>query len=505
MPPVIRVENLSKRYTLGARAGGAASYDTFREALIRNLKRPFARRPPSAPAALSSVLRPLISDAPSSVLSSSPSSVLRPLTADANPLPPSSDLRPLPPSSPDSGAATHARPDRLSPPAPRAPAVLRPPSSVVFPSSSDFWALKDVSFEIQRGEVIGIIGRNGAGKSTLLKILSRITEPTSGRVSVKGRLASLLEVGTGFHPELTGRENIFLNGVILGMTRAEVKKRFDEIVSFAEVEQFLDTPVKHYSSGMYVRLAFAVAAHLESEILVVDEVLAVGDAAFQKKCLGKMDSISRTGGRTVLLVSHNMGAVSALCPRALLINAGRLQSFGESRSVIEAYLAEGLDSSGEIVYDASNIVFTGHHVRLVAARTINREIPTSEVAIDRSLRVELDFEILAGRSRVSAHLQLFDQLGVCVCVLCSPSKEFTRGFHRQSVEFPANFFNDGAYRFNIVLLRNDTEIQVTANDALFITVQETAPREDSWNGKFWGCIRPKLDWETTAIVSPKQI
>src|SRR3981189_2614188 len=182
----------------------------------------------------------------------------------------------------------------------------------------EFWALKNVSFEVKRGEIVGIIGRNGAGKSTLLKILSRITEPTEGRVLVRGRVASLLEVGTGFHPELTGRENIYLNGVILGMTRAEVKKRFDEIVAFAEVEQFLETPVKRYSSGMYVRLAFAVAAHLEPEILIVDEVLAVGDTEFQKKCLGKMHDVA-TGGRTVLFVSHNMQAVPVLCSRGLLL------------------------------------------------------------------------------------------------------------------------------------------------------------------------------------------
>src|SRR5437588_328791 len=180
------------------------------------------------------------------------------------------------------------------------------------PVSEDFWALKNVSFEVNRGEVIGIIGRNGAGKSTLLKILSRITEPTTGKVGIKGRVASLLEVGTGFHPELTGRENIFLNGAILGMTKVEIKSKFDEIVAFAETKKFLDTPVKRYSSGMYVRLAFAVAAHLEPEILVVDEVLAVGDAEFQKKCLGKMASVAR-GGRTVLFVSHNMAAIEALC------------------------------------------------------------------------------------------------------------------------------------------------------------------------------------------------
>src|SRR5213080_2172383 len=200
-------------------------------------------------------------------------------------------------------------------------------------SKEDFWALKDVSFEVQRGEVVGIIGRNGAGKSTLLKILSRITEPTEGRVRIKGRVASLLEVGTGFHPELTGRENIFLNGAILGMTKAETKTKFDEIVTFAEVERFLDTPVKRYSSGMYVRLAFAVAAHLEPEILIIDEVLAVGDTAFQKKCLGKMRDVA-THGRTVLFVSHNMQAISVLCNRALLFHAGSIATAGEVKSIV---------------------------------------------------------------------------------------------------------------------------------------------------------------------------
>src|ERR1700728_4521495 len=203
----------------------------------------------------------------------------------------------------------------------------------------DFWALKDVSFDVKQGEVIGIIGRNGAGKSTLLKILSRITEPTSGRVEIRGRVASLLEVGTGFHPELTGRENIFLNGSILGMARAEIKKKFDEIVAFAEVEKFLDTPVKRYSSGMYVRLAFAVAAHLEPEILIVDEVLAVGDAEFQKKCLGKMEDVSK-GGRTVLFVSHNMEAVRRMCPRGIVLNQGRVEMVGSIKEAIDCYLKQ---------------------------------------------------------------------------------------------------------------------------------------------------------------------
>lgn len=201
----------------------------------------------------------------------------------------------------------------------------------------EFWALKDVSFDVKRGEAVGIIGRNGAGKSTLLKILSRITEPTKGRVSIKGRVASLLEVGTGFHPELTGRENIFLNGAILGMTRAEIKAKFDEIVDFAEVEKFLDTPVKRYSSGMYVRLAFAVAAHLEPEILIIDEVLAVGDVAFQKKCLGKMQDVAQHG-RTVIFVSHNLPAVLELTQRAVMIERGSVVSVGESRDVVSEYL-----------------------------------------------------------------------------------------------------------------------------------------------------------------------
>jgi homopolymeric O-antigen transport system ATP-binding protein len=210
----------------------------------------------------------------------------------------------------------------------------------------EFWALKDVSFEVKRGEVIGIIGKNGAGKSTLLKIVSRITEPTAGRVRLRGRVASLLEVGTGFHPELTGRENIFLNGAILGMTRREIRRKFDEIVAFAELEKFLDTPVKHYSSGMYVRLAFAVAAHLEPEILIVDEVLAVGDAEFQKKCLGKMDEASKREGRTVILVSHNMSAVNSLCSKGIYLEHGRLQTIGDTKAVVSKYLArtqEGKD------------------------------------------------------------------------------------------------------------------------------------------------------------------
>ena len=226
--------------------------------------------------------------------------------------------------------------------------LFRPQTSDLRPQTSeeDFWALNDVSFTVKRGEVVGIIGRNGAGKSTLLKILSRITEPTKGRVTLRGRVASLLEVGTGFHPELTGRENIFLNGAILGMTRAEMRRKFDEIVAFAEVEKFLDTPVKRYSSGMYVRLAFAVAAHLDPEILIVDEVLAVGDAEFQKKCLGKMQDVAK-GGRTVLFVSHNMAAVQALCSRAIYLQAGAIKAFGEVDLLVSQYMSDSIRGEGQ--------------------------------------------------------------------------------------------------------------------------------------------------------------
>ena len=238
----------------------------------------------------------------------------------------------------------------------------------------EFWALRDVSFEVRRGEVLGIIGRNGAGKSTLLKILSRITEPSEGRVTITGRVASLLEVGTGFHPELTGRENIFLNGAILGMTRAEIRRKFDEIVAFAEVERFLDTPVKRYSSGMYVRLAFAVAAHLEPEILVVDEVLAVGDAEFQNKCLGKMDQVTRRDGRTVLFVSHNMAAITRLCVRAIWLEAGRIIKAGAAQHLVSDFLGAHRNGLGPPRFARRN---TGDALRVESVQLLVDGIPAT--------------------------------------------------------------------------------------------------------------------------------
>jgi lipopolysaccharide transport system ATP-binding protein len=265
----------------------------------------------------------------------------------------------------------------------------------------EFWALNDVSFEVQEGEVLGIIGRNGAGKSTLLKILSRITEPTAGRVTLRGRVASLLEVGTGFHPELTGRENIYLNGAILGMSRAEIRQKFDEIVAFAEVDKFLDTPVKRYSSGMYVRLAFAVAAHLESEILIVDEVLAVGDAEFQKKCLGKMDKVSRRDGRTVLVVSHNMGLVTSLCRGALWLDRGVMREQGTAKHVVGRYLARSAQGQDQLVRldDRERPSFVrDDRLRCVALEWLS-PLPLRH---GEPVRVRLHFKIDAPVSDVSA-------------------------------------------------------------------------------------------------------
>ncbi len=262
-------------------------------------------------------------------------------------------------------------------------------------ADESFFALKDVSVEIGRGEVVGIVGRNGAGKSTLLKVLSRITEPTAGRAEIYGRVGSLLEVGTGFDRELTGRENIYLNGAILGMRRAEIRRKFDEIVAFAEVERFLDTPVKRYSSGMYVRLAFAVAAHLEPEILIVDEVLAVGDASFQRKCLGKMGEVAGSG-RTVLFVSHNMGAINRLCSRALWLDRGRLQATGDVDDVIGRYLSSSANGRGERTFPEDSRPAPGsEYVRLEAVRVRNEEgrIATS-LDVRRPFRVELQYRIL---------------------------------------------------------------------------------------------------------------
>ena len=279
----------------------------------------------------------------------------------------------------------------------------------------EFWALRDVSFEVSQGEILGIIGSNGAGKSTLLKILSRITEPTQGRVRIRGRVASLLEVGTGFHPELSGRENIFLNGAILGMARDEIRKKFDEIVAFAGVDKFIDTPIKRYSSGMYVRLAFAVGAHLEPDILVVDEVLAVGDAEFQKKCLGKMQDVGREG-RTVLFVSHNMGAVSTLCQRTIYLENGQLREIGMTREVIPRYLSNAFERRAESL-DHLRLPGFGQQVRFSSIKLLGDD--QANIRFGEPLRYALSVRADARVTDVSIGSSIFDRSGACVGSLCT--------------------------------------------------------------------------------------
>jgi lipopolysaccharide transport system ATP-binding protein len=365
------------------------------------------------------------------------------------------------------------------------------------------WALKDVSFDVKHGEVVGVIGRNGVGKSTLLKVLSRITEPTEGYAEISGRIGSLLEVGTGFHPELTGRENIYLNGVILGMKKVEVERNFDTIVSFAEIDKFLDTPVKRYSSGMYVRLAFAVAAHLEPEILLVDEVLAVGDTAFQKKCLGKMDDLAKEG-RTVLFVSHNMGAVSRLCQRALWIDAGCLHLSGTSEEVVSKYLTSGSVLQGQISWGEG-----------VANPGVN-EFKLHWVAIWNS-----DGHVGA---KVDGRKPFFVEIGYCITqelafcrigFVLSTVHGFTvfevydsdderylgprkPGKYTTKCEIPGNFLNTGSYVLSVNAGMPGIKNLVFLEAILSFDVEDAAGVGSPMDGRRDGIMRPKLTWEVTA-------
>jgi lipopolysaccharide transport system ATP-binding protein len=317
----------------------------------------------------------------------------------------------------------------------------------------EFWALKDVSFEVKQGEVIGIIGKNGAGKSTLLKILSRITEPTEGRVRLRGQVASLLEVGTGFHPELTGRENIFLNGAILGMAQREIRKKFDEIVAFAEVDKFLDMSVKHYSSGMYVRLAFAVAAHLEPEILIVDEVLAVGDINFQQKCLGKMRDVSGKEGRTVLFISHNMNAVTSLCTRCLLLQRGKIAAAGSVNHTIEAY--RDATSAGEEVrrrFLRGALPETKAFIERVELSAKGNE--TGYFDFKEQLYLEIQYRLLAQITGVHCAIEVFRNDEVIFTAFDTDSGQELLGkrepgIYRALVEFPRELLKPGKYFIDV--------------------------------------------------------
>jgi lipopolysaccharide transport system ATP-binding protein len=372
----------------------------------------------------------------------------------------------------------------------------------------EFWALRDVNFDIQAGEAIGIIGRNGAGKSTLLKILSRITSPTTGEVRLRGTVASLLEVGTGFHSELSGRENIFLNGAIMGMSRAEVRARFDEIVAFAEVDKFLDTPVKRYSSGMYVRLAFAVAAHLQPEILVVDEVLAVGDASFQKKCLGKMQSVA-SGGRTVLFVSHNMAAISRLCGRAILLSHGSVAAEGPVPKVAAIYAGGTMgESATEVDFRVRGHFPGSEHVRLLAARFIGDQPGSATVDIRRPMSLQLDYEVLTDRYPVHPNLHFFNEEGACVFITSDGyMREYRKpkapGIYRSTVTIPGNLMSEGMFSVDAAMSTADPVIVHFFERGLFSFRVHDAGDGDSVRGEFAGpipgAVRPMLPWSTEPL------
>jgi lipopolysaccharide transport system ATP-binding protein len=371
-------------------------------------------------------------------------------------------------------------------------------------SDDTFWALRNVSFDVERGEILGLIGRNGAGKSTLLKILSRITKPTQGSAKLRGRIGSLLEVGTGFHPELTGRENIFLNGAVLGMKKTEILQKFDEIVAFAEVEKFIDTPVKRYSSGMYMRLAFAVAAHLEPEIMLIDEVLAVGDASFQKKCLGKMGNAAQQG-RTVLFVSHNMIAVQDLCRRVIWLDGGRIVEAGDAVTVIGHYLQEASSSQTELVWDEFSAAPGDNEARLlrVAVRP-SGGAPSDPITIHTPCVIEFDY--WNDRSDVYLHptFYLYNEQGILICST-GPTfipnwreKTFPTGLIRTWCNIPGDLLNNGMYRVSVHLAKNDQTLY-RKDDALSFDVHDTAAKRDGWYGEWKGAIRPMFDWDTEIV------
>ncbi|HEV2852070.1 MAG TPA: ABC transporter ATP-binding protein [Thermoanaerobaculia bacterium] len=366
------------------------------------------------------------------------------------------------------------------------------------------WALRDVSFEIGRGEAVGLIGGNGAGKSTLLKILSRITEPTTGEARIEGRVGSLLEVGTGFHSELSGRENVYLAGAILGMKRAEITRKLDEIVAFAEVERFLDTPVKRYSSGMYLRLAFAVAAHLEPEILLVDEVLAVGDAAFQKKCLGKMGDVARQG-RTVLFVSHNMVAIEGLCQRVLWLRDGRVAEDGPAGRVVSEYLKTSSAPAPERLWCDRDTAPGNEKVRLRSARVRPASgSPGDPVTVRTPLVFEFEYWNLQPGARLNLSLHLYNEQGVLVFNAgpLDPPPSFPAGLFRDVCQVPGDFLNDGVHSVELMVVQDLGKVLFRIADLLVFDVRDTVEMRGEWYGKWPGAVRPLLPWSTEAVEVP---
>ena len=361
--------------------------------------------------------------------------------------------------------------------------------------SSDYvWAVKDLNFEVKKGEVLGIIGRNGAGKSTLLKLLSKVTQPTEGNIKVNGRIASLLEVGTGFHPEMTGRENIFQNGAILGMTKSEIKSKFDEIVDFSGVERYIDTPVKRYSSGMYVRLAFAVAAHLEPEILIIDEVLAVGDAEFQKKCLGKMKDVSVNDGRTVLFVSHNMTALKSLCDRAILLSNGTLQRSGETGTIINDYL-KNFASQNKVYLNGGAQPNENNQLSIESIELITESEIEGSFLIDKNLELQVTGINRSIHTELNINLFFETSDGVTIFATCSARQILPIGPFKASCFIPSNYLNDEMYTISIMAVAVNPVIFIKA--AMAIEGIEP-PRQIGWLGKFPGLVRPEFTWTMEA-------
>jgi lipopolysaccharide transport system ATP-binding protein len=377
-------------------------------------------------------------------------------------------------------------------------------------NKKNFWALNNLNFDIKQGEAIGIIGKNGAGKSTLLKILSRITTPTLGEIKIGGRIASLLEVGTGFHPELTGRENIFLNGAIMGMTRHEIRSKLEEIIAFSGVEKYIDTPVKRYSSGMYVRLAFAVAAHLDPDILIIDEVLSVGDAEFQKKCVGKMNQVTREG-RTLLFVSHNMAAVRNLCTRSILLHNGKVLKDGTTTNVIQHYNEMNFGSTGaETSWEVSEAPGTSQ-VRIVGVKVINAQEKTSNLLTDNEdFFIKINFVTLKDGLYLTPNIQLFGANGTWVLSTGNWSsvttgldpysdKVYLKGLYSSVIRIPAFFLNEGSYSISALINKDISTVEVYLQEVVSFSIVDSGSMKKEYMDLLEGVVRPRLEWRTMAV------
>jgi lipopolysaccharide transport system ATP-binding protein len=371
-----------------------------------------------------------------------------------------------------------------------------------------FWALDAIDFDVAHGDAIAIIGANGAGKSTLLKILSRVTAPTNGYVKLKGKVASLLEVGTGFHPDLTGRENVFLNGAILGMSRRELDHKFEEILDFSGVEEFIDTPVKRYSSGMYVRLAFAVAAHLQPDILILDEVLAVGDAAFQRKCLGKMDEAAKQG-RTVLFVSHNMVAVQSLCSRAVLLEDGRITANGAVSDVVRLYLSKGVASgTAERVWNDASVAPGNDTVRLTRltiapgeSDSSNADADDNVIAMSTPIRVDLEYQRMIADKKFHIEIHLLTDQDF---VLLYTSPGFTPGAvggYHSFCTIPGNLLNSGGYRIKVMVVEDEARATWLEDATLAFSVEDLRQRRMGWMSKRPGILYIPIQWRTSSTTA----